>query len=1033
MRQFITLTLFLVSFSLHGTQITTKQIADSAVTDPKVNDISVSKITSATSAYFTYKPSNVSCSDTQTLIWNNANSRWVCGTPSSGTVTSVNLSGGTTGLTTSGGPVTSSGTITLGGILAIANGGTGQSTASNAINALLPTQTGNSGKYLSTDGSAASWQAVSTGINWSTPVNANIEPDADNTRNIGSSSKIFQSTFTGSLKNSLGDPVISTGDKCLTTGGSFILCWTSIAATVYQDLLAANVNKTLGSNSIKWGSLYVDAIYDKTNSSGSASQVLTADGAGKFSWTTPSSASGTVTSVNVSGGTTGLSFSGGPVTSAGTITMAGTLGISNGGTGQTSATAGFNALAPSQTGNSGKYLTTDGTNSSWATVAGGSPGGTSGQLQYNNSGSFGGLSGVTWDTTTPAANPFSRVKFDNGGSNTQLQWGSSGFLNSYGSDTISISNNVYYKGSSWYYANASKSVLFDMTSAGDFNIYMGPSGGTAGSSVSTLTNVFKIDSSRNFYFNDASLSSASTNYVWTLQSTSTGQGAWKAVSGGSGTVTSVNVSGGTTGLTFSGGPVTTSGTITAAGTLGIANGGTGATTATAATNALLPTQTGNSGKFLTTDGTNTSWGTASGSGTVTSVAMTVPSFLTVTGSPITTNGTLALTYSGTALPVANGGTGQTTASAAFDALAPSQTGNSGKYLTTNGTTTSWATVSGGGSPGGTSGQVQFNNAGAFGGDSELFWDNTNKRLNVQAAGGRNGVTFQFGPNGFMNSNTSGTYSIGAQVYQNSSGSWIKSSSSNGWVIDFPTSGLEMYSVTGSAGGSASLTKRLTFSGSNGGFQLNNGSAANPAYTFINQTSTGMYYGGSSDLIFSTGGTARYKVSSAGLVPFTTNNLALGTTSAYWTEVSSETYRAGTTGYQAYNTSLATSMASFKDAITSPSGATMVGVVRNSGASTQAVGITGGADASSASALGDVLIEGQNNTSTGAGGAVKIRGGNSTSGVGGGIVLTTPGTKPTCSSTTRGMYWHFLGGTGVKDTVEVCAKDASDVYAWRTIY
>ena len=50
----------------------------------------------------------------------------------------------------------------------------------------------------------------------------------------------------------------------------------------------------------------------------------------------------------------------------------------------------------------------------------------------------------------------------------------------------------------------------------------------------------------------------------------------------------------------------------------------------------------------------------SGLGTVTSVAATVPSFLSVAGSPITTSGTLALTYSGTALPVANGGTGVTT-------------------------------------------------------------------------------------------------------------------------------------------------------------------------------------------------------------------------------------------------------------------------------------------------------------------------------------------------------------------------------------
>jgi hypothetical protein len=49
------------------------------------------------------------------------------------------------------------------------------------------------------------------------------------------------------------------------------------------------------------------------------------------------------------------------------------------------------------------------------------------------------------------------------------------------------------------------------------------------------------------------------------------------------------------------------------------------------------------------------------------------------------------------LPIVAGGTGQTTANAAFNALAPSQTSNSGKYLTTNGTDTSWGTVSAGAS------------------------------------------------------------------------------------------------------------------------------------------------------------------------------------------------------------------------------------------------------------------------------------------------------------------------------------------------
>ncbi len=56
------------------------------------------------------------------------------------------------------------------------------------------------------------------------------------------------------------------------------------------------------------------------------------------------------------------------------------------------------------------------------------------------------------------------------------------------------------------------------------------------------------------------------------------------------------------------------------GAVGLSQGGTGQVTANASLNALLPTQTANSGKVLSTDGTNASWIAASGSGTVTSVA-----------------------------------------------------------------------------------------------------------------------------------------------------------------------------------------------------------------------------------------------------------------------------------------------------------------------------------------------------------------------------------------------------------------------------
>ena len=65
-----------------------------------------------------------------------------------------------------------------------------------------------------------------------------------------------------------------------------------------------------------------------------------------------------------------------------------------------------------------------------------------------------------------------------------------------------------------------------------------------------------------------------------------------------------------------------------------------------------------------------------GSGTVTSVALSAPTGFTVSGSPVTTSGTLALAFTtGYGIP-------------------PLMTGNSGKFLTTNGTTMSWVNIAG---------------------------------------------------------------------------------------------------------------------------------------------------------------------------------------------------------------------------------------------------------------------------------------------------------------------------------------------------
>jgi len=128
---------------------------------------------------------------------------------------------------------------------------------------------------------------------------------------------------------------------------------------------------------------------------------------------------------------------------------------------------------------------------------------------------------------------------------------------------------------------------------------------------------------------------------------------------GAGTVTSVAVSGGTTGLTTSGGPITSAGTITFAGTLITANGGTGLSSYTAgdiayyaAGDALSKLAIGTVGQILTSTGSAPQWTTLS------SVAVTTFSAGTTGFTPNTaTSG--AVTLSGT-LNVSNGGTGAAT-------------------------------------------------------------------------------------------------------------------------------------------------------------------------------------------------------------------------------------------------------------------------------------------------------------------------------------------------------------------------------------
>jgi hypothetical protein len=113
---------------------------------------------------------------------------------------------------------------------------------------------------------------------------------------------------------------------------------------------------------------------------------------------------GSVTSVNADGGSTGLLFTGGPVTSSGTLLLSGTLAVTNGGTGATDAQTAFTNLAPSQSGQSGKVLTSNGIFAEWQTSGGGggggSPAGSNTYVQYNGGGIFAADGAFRWDVST---------------------------------------------------------------------------------------------------------------------------------------------------------------------------------------------------------------------------------------------------------------------------------------------------------------------------------------------------------------------------------------------------------------------------------------------------------------------------------------------------------------------------------------------------------------------------------------------------------------------------------------------------------